>query len=491
MLKTAIASIPNKYAIAFNIIVLIFLLFLANYRITNQGRSILEKDASDNVLSSFYLAKYGMFSLDGETPTYFREPLDGFVSAFHIAVFTDLLQTSTDVDFLDDKNAIVQLTRVNLFYLVLLYLAGWWLVFQLTQKHHYVVPVMLFPLAHYIFTVFYITNFTNDFLASGLFTLSIAALLYMLDKPTLVRATLFGLILGLCVLTKAAMLYIGIGFFILFPVLLLIVPKVSKKLIFKCLAISALGFVFTIAPWMVRNAILFDDLVIAQRGGAVLLIRAVKNEMNWEEKKATIFFYTPKSIQRIAKNLKIGPNEDEFYNQGKYHRLNRDLEQDIKNMQQGNVAEMKSYYRKAKHTIPDQLAKKLGPTYSPHALDSALKKESITRILNKPMAHLSTTPVFAWRGFWAYKGDNIPFSIINAVTFLGLFFGFAKGVVKRDLVLISISLLAVLFFGFHAFLTHFIPRYSAPLIPISAIVTFTMLLQAIQKVKVKKSSGPT
>lgn len=115
--------------------------------------------------------------------------------------------------------------------------------------------------------------YTNLLMSEIFFTLLLMALAYVFiksaKKNSLIGYGASGLLLGLCILTKAVMLpFIALG--------AVLIAYFSKKwfskqlLVFICLCFAAIG------PWIVRNYVIFKYPNITTRGGMVLWLRAKK-----------------------------------------------------------------------------------------------------------------------------------------------------------------------------------------------------------------------
>ncbi len=111
-----------------------------------------------------------------------------------------------------------------------------------------------------------------------------------------------------------------------------------------------------------------------------------------------------------------------------------------------------------------------------------LRKQAEDLIAAAPGRHLATTLPFAWRGLWPFpfldrSGARYLFLVaadfLAFVTFLALPLLALR---RRRADWLAFSLLGVGFFWFHALATHFIPRYSVPLVPL-AVVSVAVLGQ--------------
>ena len=110
------------------------------------------------------------------------------------------------------------------------------------------------------------------------------------------------------------------------------------------------------------------------------------------------------------------------------------------------------------------------------------QSEAISRILASPMQHIFVSLPMAWRGLWSF-GNKISVAglILNVLSFLALFVAPIIGIVQRRPVWIYLSLMPVGYFLFYAVFSHFLPRYSEPLIPLALICFFLMVTDCLAR----------
>jgi len=245
---------------------------------------------------------------------------------------------------------------------------------------------------------------------------------------------------------------------------------------------TALSLGMVVAPWMLRNKLVFDDFAITQRGGGVLLTRAFKNQMTDDEYIGAWYVYAPAELKRITLFKQA------FHGDGaatRYARLYRNRPGDVEAIEAGNVDAATSYFCKSRAFLK-KLAKKDGLD----AKGADLQAEKIAKhmIKNDLAKHLKTTPVFAWRQLWSFGNTNpvqpsaggIFAVIINFACFFALLAMPLIAIIRKQPEWFLFSIFPFGMFWFHALLSHAIPRYSAPLIP-TAIIALILLAQALIK----------
>jgi hypothetical protein len=118
--------------------------------------------------------------------------------------------------------------------------------------------------------------------------------------------------------------------------------------------------------------------------------------------------------------------------------------------------------------------------------ERAMRDEAVGLLSASPAAHLATTPVFLWRGIWTMSGVTWPLSrsvaasviacVFNATAVAALIGCLVWGLVRGNGEALVIAAVPCAALALYALTTHFIPRYSAPLIPsmvVASIWTMT------------------
>jgi hypothetical protein len=128
-------------------------------------------------------------------------------------------------------------------------------------------------------------------------------------------------------------------------------------------------------------------------------------------------------------------------------------------------------YQKGKRAIPQQL----------DLTREQKRSVALERISQQPWSHVWTTVPLGWRGFWAFKPKTWIDLWINALSFLSLLCLPVLGFCYRRPVWILIPGIAAGFFAFYAGVSHFLPRYSAPLIPVSLLCLAIVAIALLQR----------
>ncbi len=217
-----------------------------------------------------------------------------------------------------------------------------------------------------------------------------------------------------------------------------------------------------IAPWMIRNHNISGEWKVAGRGGEVLSIRAEYDTMPWSDYFVSYFYFTPLIGDRLL--LKT-------FGQETFDRFDRDNDE--------------SYYRRAKrekgvaHTLAEEK-------------DISLTKASLLVIKDNFVKHMALTAAFAYRGAFMQafiRRQPLPVILVAFTAAVSLLF-VPAGLIATGWAFFTNRLRYWVFlfpayfsYGFHAFLTHYIPRYSMPLIPVFLVTLLVLVYWLVERRK--------
>jgi len=228
----------------------------------------------------------------------------------------------------------------------------------------------------------------------------------------------------------------------------------------KQLGVLTLTFAVVITPWMLRNYSHFGTFNIATRGGIVLMLRAVKDQMTPREYLGSFYVWAPRPL-RAPVGLILGYRNKDLQRGGALQRLNRsssDFAADDKRAnREGRPEDAISYYRKAQ-AEQVKVAKALAAAGNPSPdteADKIIQQRAMQMIKEHPWRHLALTVPFLWRGA-TFAFPLLVFTIVLRMrrhrSEFALFAYPAFGLVM-----------------FYALLTHFIPRYGSPTLPVAIV----------------------
>jgi hypothetical protein len=326
----------------------------------------------------------------------------------------------------------------------------------------------------------------TESLAAWTLVLACASLVWLVRTSRLRAAAVAGVCLGAVVLTKAAALYVALVLIPLLAASLVLFGLMPRRRALTVLAALAVAFAVTVAPWMIRNYIQFGDAAISQRGGVVLYTRALKDGMSNDEYWGTFYAYAPIELQRGIFESLLGFQRADLRPGGRYARLIRYPPGEEELVLAGQVEGAVSFFGKAWATKV-RLEQQMAATGRPKAeADRILQERATSMIKAAPGRHLALTLPFAWRGLWSFARD-VPLSVVaNLVAFASLLAFPLVAIWRRRPDWFAFSLLPVGMYWIHALLTHFIPRYSEPLVPLALVSVLVLLHVAYLRLRIRR-----
>lgn len=231
-----------------------------------------------------------------------------------------------------------------------------------------------------------------------------------------------------------------------------------------------------VCGWMFRNYHYFNTFSLAGRSGNVLLLRAEKNNMTSKEYIASFFYWAPGDLVKTKIMPKIfdesdykrlvRTNKDSFY-----YNVTR-IEWGAKNIEDTNTISSES---------------------TSFEKDKELRDLAIKKILNNPVRHILAIPQFMWRGIFAESGFRISIpstdvqvvnnNILNLFLFFCFIYLFVISIKRKYFNLFAFLMPSMYLFLMYSFFTHYIPRYSIPLIPILIVSSVILISNKFYKSK--------
>lgn len=456
----------SNFIIGF-VLMTVFLAILIGY--TNSriiAKYPITKDAQEYTSAAFYLKSKGIISNDGVNPSMFREPLTIAILALHMKLMTDIPDEIDNIEELTHSPYYVkQINKVNLIYIVGGMFMLWICAYSLTKSHIFSAILIYLSWSTFYIQSWYLyrplTEYAASFFLILIGYLSLIVFREVMIKKRLVFSLGLGIAIGLLALTKAVALYVAIVYVPIFATALLLSRKLNLKSTLLTLMTIVLGLSLVVSPWIYRNSALGSEASIAGRGGSVLLGRSKLNQNISKDMLGGLYVFSPPMLQQAFFEKVLGFEARSLAAGGKYAYLNRNV--GFKNK-------------------PNQSA------YKAFNLAPEKEKESyrsgISNIADNVLPHVMTTGVMAWRGLWSFDGGNhlVPGGktklsvVFNLIGFCAFILFPVISLFKKRIDWFVLSLFPAGFFWIYASFSHFIPRYSAPLIPIT-ILTLLLLFQ--------------
>ena len=439
----------------------ILIAILIDYGIAIDGHR-LGSDAAQNIRSAVNLARFGEY---GEGPIavgveagFRREPFPNFLLALYLKFgewwLPGLLNVANDSLF---GSFLFFAKTINMVVAAFLFGGFWMLLRQIFLSPllaNLSMLLLLEPLSA-CFVSKEINNLNTELIASSLIIWLTVSILALAQKISFRIVISCGFLFGLLALTKASAAYIAI---LALPCLAYLLANGAREF-WRHLLFLFLGFSMLVFPWVLRNHFQFGYPVISRGGGDVLLIRTEFNQMNDLQFRNGFYAYSPKYLQDQLSGPLLGLDKSDFECGGSLEVYNRKLKCDVEALQRGDYDDVRSFYQRGKRAI----RRKFGLN------DKGTKKLAIERIKSDPTAHLRMTLLMGWRGYWPFVSKNHLHVAINCMAFLSLLLVPLIGMLEGRKLWVLIGILPSLYFAFYAFASHFLPRYSEPLIPVSLI----------------------
>jgi hypothetical protein len=441
----------------------------------------LGDDASQNLRSAMNFWRHGVYG-ESEAPLHAgfrREPFPNWLLAFHLKW---IVRPPVDIafrEFVADPGLLRRTMGINLVYMLGLFLALWGLCLRLLR------PLWM---AHAVaaLVIYYSDQAFGQGELDTLNTELPAALLivgtglaFVLLRQTLGTgwALMAGAVFGALALTKASGGYIAVLLIPLVPLLL----GASRRRALRLGLCVGLGFGLAVLPWMGRNLIEFGKPVIARGGGTVLLIRSVYDGMTPEEYRGAFYAYAPDKLKEEFFEDRLGYSPRQLECGGSLERLVRNLSCDEVLIEQGRFDELRGFYQIGKRGMPRQL--QLQAEREGHAGngEDLLRRAAIERIRAAPVRHLLVSLPLTWRGMWSFENQRTWFAVLaNGLAMASLALMPFLGLLLRQPDWCFMSMVGAGYFYFYALFSHFITRYSEPLIPLSLVCLSVLLLAPLQ-----------
>ena len=450
------------------ILLLILLSVVINAVDEIQPRSV-ESDARHNLAMAYNNFKYGVVS-DLRTdspdvvPTYRREPLYSFLLSGVLEAIADPQTTTHDCLSLPEPPCVPLQLKLQWFNLGLLlaltlttFLAGRVILGDNFAPY---LACLLVGFAPGLTEA--INNFYTELAAAIPLTI-LATFLYLCvtRRNWQPYAGGAGVAFAALMLTKAVFLYFGAVLVLAFIV------YAWQQHSWQPLKMAAVVLLIAYAIagiWMTRNYIHFNTFKISGRGGEVLAIRAKFSEMSWSEYRASFLAYTPNYGKPLLKRW-FAPED--------YARFDR--------------ANPEGFYRSTKNRIS---AMRLGDdeakVFQQQEIDDSLKQESIAKIKQNWVKHLALTATFAYRGSFIKMFAENSAVPVRLIYIISMFVVLCLALKHQDIGILFFILPALFSYSIHAFASHYISRFSVPLIPCLAIAFTLLILQIRQRRSIVK-----
>lgn len=438
-------------------------------QITNEP---INSDGRTNARMAVNLVHHGVISRDEDVataPTMYREPLPAVSAALGVLIADGILGRASTPEYLrGERGRYLKFHHVP--WKAAAVVGTYALILLLSSSH-----IAALIGAALIGTRPDLDTLNTELEAGALLVIGLALFVAGHRRANHALIAAAGVAFGLVALTKAAFLYVFIGFVAIVPFVFesrnvrsagFALPAagygarlrgVGRSL--PTVAILVAAFAAVTLPWMVRNYMHFGAFEISGRAGIVLYTRAMKNQMTAEEYWGSFYAWSPRRVRGIVGRL-MGFDESDLALGGPLQRFNRAEDSELAPLDEaaelsGRPEAALTFYRAARAErvrLVEQYSMTLPPEAAERAADDELKTRALRAFAAAPLKHLAMSIPFTWRG----AGLFVP---VLAAAFV---LAWRRG----DRTMLLVALTASGYIVLHALLTHFEGRFAAPLKPL-------------------------
>ena len=329
---------------------------LLSHRLTDTPNA---SDANQNLRAAYNLAYHGIFSKYAEArrPDDYREPLPVAALALYIKIDPRLSSGQSNTS-INRSSAVLAVKELNLLWAFLCLVGLGAVVFSSVRPPWLaliaVVAAVTLTYAYFLERDDVINRTLTEIQAATLLVWFAFFSIRALETKKAAWFAAAGILLGGLALTKAAFLYVGIGFIAAIALVYGVwpPPQWRRLRVFALCGVMAASMAVVVLPWMVRNFVQFESFEISQRGGLALMSRAYYNKMNDTEFKGAFYHFAKGELREVLGSY-LGYSPRDLEAMGRLQRLNskrsasfatRDLEAE----KAGRPDDAISFYRAAR-----------------------------------------------------------------------------------------------------------------------------------------------
>ena len=438
------------------IVFLIIFIYLPIFSI-NALHHIKPKPLSGGSRQYFFLAynmlHHGAYSMNIKdspnlTPSSYRPPGYSTFLAICLAIIPDFQEiTLKDIVRQDergkaivhskDNSGFMKIKYFEAFLHLLISLIAMWLTWKITGKYYAAILVLLWVGFHPKLSSS-VNTLHSEILQSFLATLFSLLLYYIVEKKNIMLFAISGLLLGCLALTRGTWYYFWLPALLIFFYLAWRFPY-ERKTIITGICLFMTCFVLIVGGWMARNYFHFERAFLSERGGVALDIRMNINMMTWQEYKASFLVWSKSEyLSKTALKKLFKPEE--------YERIVR--------------TNPNSFYQTARTRRGE-----LNEIYSPQLADKIQLNEAVDKLFHHPFRSIFSTIPITYRGIQKIAHQEA----ICVLILLLSAFAFIRAALKKNVGAVAVLFPAGIMFMFNCFLTHNLPRFNLPYVPVFLI----------------------
>lgn len=473
----------------------------------------IKGDATQSLAIAYSLYTDGSFAIDGPPHnglTNFREPLPPMVTAIYLKLFEKVNTPYTLKSLQGGEHA--RFVKMQNLLWVFLGLIGTWLLFNamISSRARLAGALPTFVVFVFYFNSVYTINTLYTELNTAVMLIWLSLLLVKaLQTPSLTRWLGIGLLLGMLSLTKALFVYVAPVLIIFLWIFNAVKTNRPEKIprVATASAVMFLGMAILVAPWMVRNQILFGSPQLTEgRSGWVLYKRALLNDMSDDEFTRGFTLWGPRIYQDLVSNtsLDLKPEEVKTWNgplRRLYYGRSEFTANDLEAQKKGAPEQAVTLYRKtsAVYVQLERIFERAGYPNPIYAGDKVMQTVALERIAANPFGHLKMSVLMFWRGIWCFSPfiDLPPLETtdqkrylveaLNLLSILSLFYFFFHGLVRGKFAWIALATPSILMMAFYTLLSQNLPRFFVPAQPLMMLSLMLTITQIFDRDAILKS----
>jgi len=439
------------------------------------------RDSGQVFVYAYNLSHYGVFSLDrSDRPDVVPDAMRGpaYPALVALSMWSSKAAREADLEcYLDPTGRCsdeqIAAKRANLLVLACLVVASFWVACELCAGSVAPWIVGLLVLAG---SRVWAGGFSPDPLAALALVVHAGCLYQLVSRARrpLLWAVVAGSSVGVLALTRSMYLYwlvllsVGLPVAFAWPA---IRPRLPSPRVVGLLL--ACGWLIA-GGWMLRNAVQTGEWMIGGRGGSVLAVRAQYSTMTGREYAAGYFYFS---------GVLGRPLLERWFEPDEYIRYNALLPRSFKAMARKlylplNFPELAAEHDARSRTplakLPGGAVEAALPAGEP-VTEESLRRASWAVIRAHWPRHLQLVPLFALRGAW------LLLPLLAGVVIVAL--------ARRAWPMLAFLAPMLFSIAFHAAITHYLTRYSLPLLPCALIALAWWVWPARRAAEVETTTG--
>ena len=481
------------------VICMLGLTLMAGQKISERG---FPGDSSQNYAMALNLVEHGVLahSRGSSTPqpSNLREPLPPITAAAWI-VALQATGVISDVGDMQTRHGYWLFKQVNLLWAFLGLISTYLLARHLSGS----MPAATLAVVGAYYFLYAVPNridtFYTELHGAALLTTSLYLLMRAFTNPSFWRYLAAGVAFGLLMLTKAAFVYVGLFFALLYPLWVWGWHRKTPGQVGEAFKLSAVVFLTAmvfVSAWVIRGYIHFDRIeMTSERNSHVVYMRALMNGMDTEEMKGMITLYGPVTMNRWVAGTSFERQDGDLQRAGRWARLNHGPSDfsgdDWAARRNGQPDQAISFHQAAAAEVIHQrkVHAELDVPFPNMQAGDVVSAKAYRMFQEQPMAHLMVSGLVFWKSFWTFS--LAPNEFLNWNTAIQLRDGvnLAAGSALIILALVAFFtgrqqdfLLTAIPFGmllFYALLSQGVDRYAVPLHPLMIVCLAVLLHRCI------------